>query len=177
MAWEAPLAQAARIGKRNFIGTLRRAAFPCLARPTGQRQTSAEPDVKDAALVWSDNNQTVGPGMNAVFDRLSLYQNSRRPARRKVARNRVKAEAVLVSSADERRTIAICDVSHHGCSIRGEGMALRAGRFVAIELDADAPVQALVRWVRDDDAGLEFLRPIPADRTAWQALINPAWEG
>ena len=174
MTWEPPLAQAGRLGKRKFTEAVCAAPF----FPPGMACTAAgalaEPDVKDTWLVRYEANLSNGSGMSAVFDRLSLYQKSRRPARRKVSRTRVKARAVLISGENERRAIAICDVSPHGCSIRGEALALRAGRFVGIELGADAPIQALVRWVNDEEAGLEFLRPVPADRTDWQLLINPA---
>ena len=34
------------------------------------------------------------------------------------------------------------------------------GQFITLRLSSDWTIQAIVRWVRDERAGIEFLRPI-----------------
>jgi hypothetical protein len=43
---------------------------------------------------------------------------------------------------------------------------------VALRLDDAEPLQAVVRWVRDGRAGLEFLRPLPPVPGPWQDLAD-----
>ena len=68
--------------------------------------------------------------------------------------------------------MTINNVSPHGCNIKGDADWLRMGSFVGVSLGAGQPLQAIVRWLRDGSAGLEFLRPVPADNAPWQELIN-----
>ena len=114
--------------------------------------------------------------MSAEFERLGLFTQSAHPSRRKVARARVHAEVLLSTASGESVPAVIGDVSSHGCSVRAEAQWLRMGRFVAVTLGDDQPLQAIVRWTRDGTAGLEFLRPVSADRTEWRSLVDPSWE-
>lgn len=64
------------------------------------------------------------------------------------------------------------DLSVHGVRIASEAEWLRIGQFVSITLAEEPPVQAIVRWMREGEAGMEFLRPISSDRKAWRNLMD-----
>jgi hypothetical protein len=55
------------------------------------------------------------------------------------------------------------DISVHGCNLIDAAEWLRTGMFLTVHLSSDRSIQALVRWVRDNACGIEFLRPIPTD--------------
>lgn len=92
--------------------------------------------------------------------------------RRKAERYRAEVPAMLLSSLSERADVHLADVSTHGCNIRGEAGWLRAGAFVSIALADEPPLRAIVRWVRDGKAGMEFILPVPPVRREWQDLID-----
>jgi hypothetical protein len=96
-----------------------------------------------------------------------VERNDRRTAPRVVTQRRGQ----IISAQGENALVAIGDVSAHGCSVQCASGWLRAGRFVSIAIEDGAPLQAIVRWVREDHAGLDFLRAVPSDRSDWQALI------
>ena len=54
----------------------------------------------------------------------------------------------------------IQDISVHGCHLETDAGWMRLGQFVSLRLSSDWTIQAVVRWVRDHRAGVEFLRPI-----------------
>jgi PilZ domain len=64
------------------------------------------------------------------------------------------------SSHGDRSKANIHDVSVFGCSIDCDAVWLRSGMFVSLMLSPEWSIQAVVRWVRDNRAGIEFLRPI-----------------
>ncbi len=64
------------------------------------------------------------------------------------------------------------DISTHGCSIRSDADWLRMGMFITVQLGEDASLEAIIRWVREDAAGLEFLRPISPDQLEWHARME-----
>ncbi len=66
----------------------------------------------------------------------------------------------------------LADVSLHGCSLHIADSLLRVGGFVSIGIGGQPQLQAIVRWIRDGMAGMEFLAPIPAERTEWHELMN-----
>jgi len=66
----------------------------------------------------------------------------------------------------------LSDVSIFGCSIRRDATWIRPGRVLSLSLDGTAPIQAIVRWVSDGAAGMEFMREIPRERTEWHALLD-----
>ena len=110
--------------------------------------------------------------MATKFLRLGSESDSASRRRRKVERIRAQAEARLASSRGDEESVWLGDASTHGCSVRCEAEWLRTGRFVTVALGADEPVQAVVRWVREGVAGLEFLRPVPATMSEWKRLIE-----
>lgn len=115
--------------------------------------------------------------MESPLARLSCFSAEPRPSRRKFARSAVSAVAVLSGTGDEPAKVRLADVSVHGCAISGAVPWARPGRFVAIELDGDPPIQAIIRWARDEAAGLEFLRPVPSGYHGWHSLIASPWSG
>ena len=110
--------------------------------------------------------------MAANFQRLSCYSEPPRPARRKAQRKLADAAVLVSSTSGQDATARIGDASTHGCSLVIDAEWLRAGRFVALRLDDADPLQAVVRWVRDGRAGLEFLRPLPPVPGPWQDLAD-----
>jgi hypothetical protein len=95
--------------------------------------------------------------------------------RRKSARFLVRSKVIVTASQGKSWKAAIGDLSTHGCNLIGVHDTLRAGNFIAIALECGDAVQAVVRWRRDDVAGAEFLRPLPAENAEWQALLEANW--
>ena len=110
--------------------------------------------------------------MGTVLGRIGALGETILPGRRKEVRTMVHAEASVASSHGDSAKMTIGNVSTHGCNIRGEAAWLRIGSFVGVSLEGGPPLKAIVRWVRDDSAGLEFMRPVPSGNTAWHELIN-----
>ncbi|HQV02891.1 MULTISPECIES: PilZ domain-containing protein [unclassified Novosphingobium] len=95
--------------------------------------------------------------------KLKLESVSSRPARpqtRRVARLFAHSRATIRSSHGDRSKARIRDVSTFGCALECDAAWLRTGMFVGIAVTSDWTIQAVVRWVRDSRAGVEFLRPI-----------------
>jgi hypothetical protein len=110
--------------------------------------------------------------MSAQLARLHALPVDIRPERRKASRYPAEVNAVLTSSHGDEADVQLADVSTHGCNVRGVVDWLRTGSFVSIGFDDETPLHAIVRWTRGDAAGMEFLQPIPPERTEWHALIN-----
>lgn len=97
--------------------------------------------------------------------------------RRREKRHATCFEATLEFSNGGRASVLLADVSLHGCCVRTDFGSLRQGAFVAIGLGAEPRVPAVIRWVRGNAAGMEFLRQVPADRTDWRALMDAGLDG
>jgi hypothetical protein len=65
--------------------------------------------------------------------------------------------------------IRLSDISTHGCCVCGAVEGLRNGSFISLRLGQEAPLQGIVRWVRDAAAGIEFLRPLTREQPEWLA--------
>ena len=115
--------------------------------------------------------------MSAVLARLNAVYDAVVPKRRKVSRRLAWAMATVGSADGDSSHVNLADISSHGLRIGGAESWLRTGQFVSIALDSEPPLHAIVRWVRDNEAGMEFLRPIPQDRTEWHALIDSPYGG
>jgi PilZ domain len=81
-------------------------------------------------------------------------------------------DARLENAHGDSATVLLAEVSLHGCRIRADQPWLRTGAFVAISLAEGPGLQAIVRWVRDGAAGMEFLRPIPDHCSQWHELMD-----
>ncbi|TCM40027.1 MULTISPECIES: PilZ domain-containing protein [Novosphingobium] len=114
--------------------------------------------------------------MNAPLARLKACSPQARDERRREDRHITCHEATLESLRGGCMGVQLADVSAHGCSVRGEATWLRQGAFVSIRLGTSAKLDAIVRWVRGDAAGMEFLHPVPADRFDWHDLMDFGFE-
>ncbi|MBA4161251.1 MAG: hypothetical protein C0515_04045 [Novosphingobium sp.] len=83
-----------------------------------------------------------------------------RPNTRRVSRRIAEAVATIRSGSGDRCLARIRDVSVFGCSLVCDAPWLRTGMFVAVQINGDWSIQAVVRWARDGIGGIEFLRPI-----------------
>jgi hypothetical protein len=110
--------------------------------------------------------------MGTVLAHIGALGEAIMPGRRKVARAIVQVEASVTSSRGDSAKMTINNVSTYGCNITGDAGWLKMGSFVGVALEGGQPLQAIVRWLRDDSAGLEFLRPVPAGNAAWHDVIN-----
>ena len=100
--------------------------------------------------------------MGTMLGRIEAFGDAILPGRRKASRAVVQVEAKITSAQDNCATVTINNVSPHGCNIKGDANWLRIGSFVGVSLEGGQPLQAIVRWLRDGSAGLEFLRPCQA---------------
>ena len=110
--------------------------------------------------------------MGTVLERIEALGEAILPGRRKAARAIVQVGASITSVRGDSAAVTINNVSTHGCNIKGDAKWLRIGSCVGVSLEGSQPLQAIVRWLRDGSAGLEFLRPVSPQNTAWQELIN-----
>lgn len=101
-----------------------------------------------------------------------VRQEAMQADRRRAPRAVVAAEALVTSSRGESAAMTIGNISVNGCNITGEAAWLRLGGFVTLELAEGESMSAIVRWVRGESAGLEFLRPVPPEHASWHALID-----
>lgn len=92
--------------------------------------------------------------------------------RRRQRRHQIGNAGILRLSDGEERAIILRDISPSGCHLTGKIEALRPGAFVSIGLAKGDFIGAIVRWVRDGRAGLEFLRELGHDRAEWLDLMD-----
>ncbi len=68
---------------------------------------------------------------------------------------------VFIRSRQQRAGVSyISDLSCNGCCVDTAGQSLRAGQQVFIKLPSLEYVPGVVRWVQDDNAGIEFSKPL-----------------
>lgn len=109
--------------------------------------------------------------MATAIARLVQPQETVRVVQRATSRLAVQRRGQISSAQGETAPVMIGETSLHGCCVQCASGWLRPGRFVSIGIEDSAPLQAVVRWVREDRAGLDFLQAVPAHRDHWQALI------
>lgn len=90
----------------------------------------------------------------------SVSSKHGRPLTRRTGRFLAHARVTIRSNHGDRAKGSLRDVSVFGCAVQCEATWLRTGMFVSIALSEEWSIQAVVRWVRDGRAGVEFLRPI-----------------
>ena len=110
--------------------------------------------------------------MATILGRIGAISEAMLPGRRKAHRSSVHVEARVTSSRGDSAIMTIANASAHGCNIRGEAPWLRNGSFVGVSLEQTPMLLAIVRWVRDGSAGLEFMRPVAPGNKPWHDLIN-----
>lgn len=114
--------------------------------------------------------------MNAPLARLyssvQMRQEIAPDDRRREQRHATRYSAHVESSRGERMDTVLTDVSLHGCCVSGTAPWLRQGAFVSIGLGRSDSLRAVVRWVRGDSAGMEFLHAVPAAAREWHELMD-----
>lgn len=93
-------------------------------------------------------------------------------ARRRERRFETWFDGTLETAHGDHADIRIAEVSLHGCRIKGDLSWIRTGAFVSIAVEGERKLQAIIRWVRADSAGMEFLRPVPRECTEWHDLMD-----
>lgn len=97
---------------------------------------------------------------------------ARLQARRRERRFETWFDATLETAHGDRADIRIAEVSLHGCRIKGDMDWIHTGAFVSIAAEGGRKLQAIIRWVREGSAGMEFLRPVPQECTEWHDLMD-----
>ncbi|MCJ2185198.1 PilZ domain-containing protein [Novosphingobium beihaiensis] len=115
--------------------------------------------------------------MNAPIGRLYAAQQDTLDDRRRERRHTTHFEAILETSQGRRLPVLLADISLHGCCVQTDGDGLRQGAFISIGLSDDSMLPAVVRWIRGQAAGMEFLRAVPAEQTAWHDLMDYGLDG
>lgn len=113
--------------------------------------------------------------MSTKLARLPATSEEVGPERRQSARHPARAMAKLSSSHGEETEATLADVSMHGCCVKSKVAWLRTGTFITIGIAGESALPAIVRWVRDGSAGMEFLRPIPPECKEWHALLESSF--
>ena len=94
---------------------------------------------------------------------LANGEQERRIAERKPFNGKV----VIESNLGDRTVATVRNISPFGCNLRSDAEWLKLGRFITLRLSVERSIQAIVRWVRDGSAGVEFLRPIDLAEAEW----------
>lgn len=114
--------------------------------------------------------------MNAPLTRLyasaPMRQEIAPDERRREQRHATRYSAHIESSRGDRMDTLLTDASLHGCCVSGSAPWLRQGAFVSIGLGKCDALRAVVRWVRGDSAGMEFLHVVPAGASEWHDLMD-----
>jgi hypothetical protein len=110
--------------------------------------------------------------MTAPLARLAAAPQAPHVERRRFPRRPAWAAALLRSSHGDESPVVLADVTSHGCCVQCEADWLRVGSFVSLELEQDPALQAIIRWVRDGTAGMEFLREVSSEHAEWHALMD-----
>lgn len=82
--------------------------------------------------------------------------------RRQRSGPRLNAAVTLVVSTEPsgRVKATLTDISEQGCHLRIEDGLLGLGQIVVLRMCVCDDVRGVIRWVRDEEAGLEFLKPL-----------------
>ncbi|MEZ5744845.1 MAG: PilZ domain-containing protein [Sphingomonadaceae bacterium] len=110
--------------------------------------------------------------MKSALARFDPTTASDTAERRREKRHKAKYTAILQDSSGDRSEVQLLDVSTSGCNIRGDLDRFRPGSFVSIGIGENVLLGAIIRWVRGEEAGMEFLRAIPAEREEWFAIMD-----
>ena len=114
--------------------------------------------------------------MNAPLPRLYPSPQADRDDRRRERRHLARFAAVLKTSQGRQLSVMLTDVSLHGCCVQTDADAVRQGTFVSIGLGEEPMLPAIVRWVRGETAGMEFLHSVPSDRFDWHDMMHAGLE-
>ena len=110
--------------------------------------------------------------VNMELARLAASSREMAEERRQHPRHPASAIALVRSIYGQETESTLVDISLHGCCVRCEASWLKTGSFVAVSLEGEPALQALIRWVRNGAAGMELLGPIPPERTEWHKWLD-----
>ncbi len=97
----------------------------------------------------------------------SLAPAARSPVHKRAARRRrLDGKKIALYIAGERKTFELSDISTFGCRIVCDGAEVAKGEFLHLADGASGPIPAIVRWVVDGLAGLEFSRTVSESELA-----------
>lgn len=66
------------------------------------------------------------------------------------------------------RIAAVRRIGMHGCELRAMTDFFRVGRFIDLEFASGFRLTAIVRWVDNGAAGVDFARALPTERVTEQ---------
>jgi hypothetical protein len=75
-------------------------------------------------------------------------------------RRRTRSEIGIETGSGEWRMFPLVDLSEHGCSLDSVDWPFRIGQFLSLNLLGSSKIEGIVRWARDHQVGIEFVRPL-----------------
>jgi hypothetical protein len=91
---------------------------------------------------------------------------------RRVARKPSQIDVTVTSAQGAETPVVIGDISSHGCSIGRDADWLKQGVFVWLRAGSEAAIIGIVRWIREETAGIEFVRPLAPGAYGLASLID-----
>jgi len=88
------------------------------------------------------------------------------------ARRPVQLDVTITSVRGVEAPVAIRDISTYGCSIPPGADWLRMGAFVWLRAGGESAAVGIVRWIREEAIGIEFLRPLVPGGPGLACLIE-----
>lgn len=92
--------------------------------------------------------------------------------KRRVVRKASNVDVTMKSAQGEETPVVLGDISSHGCSVGRNADWLKQGVFVWLQAGGEAAVIGIVRWIREDAAGIEFVRPLTPGGYGLASLID-----
>lgn len=80
--------------------------------------------------------------------------------RRQLPRKIISVPAQIRTGSCVPHHVAVIDLSEGGCCVIERASTLSEGSLVSIRVGRLDPIEARVRWVKDEEIGLEFQRPL-----------------
>lgn len=91
---------------------------------------------------------------------------------RRVSRKPSNLDVTIASAQGAETPVVIGDISTYGCSIGRNADWLKQGVFVWIRAGGESAVIGIVRWIREEAAGIEFVRPLAPGGYGLASLIE-----
>lgn len=91
---------------------------------------------------------------------------------RRVARKPSQSDVTITSAQGAEMPVVIGDISTYGCSIGRSADWLKQGAFVWLRAGGESAVIGIVRWIREEAAGIEFVRPLEPGAYGLASLID-----
>ena len=72
-----------------------------------------------------------------------------------------------------RKNVSLWDLSSRGCRVLLDGMELKIGQCIVLKTEGLEALSGIVRWCRDDFAGVEFDNPLHPSVVGHLCQLNP----